>query len=354
MSRWSTRVQHNVPLREIVFDTFGGLLRFVPLDQAAEELILQLRDAITPIDQPIYGSGDSLPWLEEDSLVIGYVSEDAAYAYPVSVLDRHEIVNDVINGQPVLITYCPLCFSGVVFSRVLDGRVLTFGNTSALYQSDLVMYDHQTGSYWFQVAGEAVVGTLTHSRLGLLPSTTMSWGQWEKLFPDSRLLTGTAEAPTAFASSRYGRDSSRGYQERINENRFHFPVDRSRLDDRLPSGEIILTVEVADEVTAFPLGLIGDGAVNHQVGGQPVVIFVRANEQAVGAFSPVLDGRTLKFDFRDKDESFVDQQTGTVWDAAGRGTEGPLAGSQLERLNTRRAFWFSVVIAFPMVDLYLP
>ena len=168
---------HSVPLSDILFDTFRGSPRYLPLDRASESQILNLRDAIVPIDEPVYGDADALSWLQDDSLVLGYISADDAYAYPVSVLDRHEIVNDEIAGVPVLITYCPLCFSGVVYSRKLGGSVLTFGNTSALYQSDLVMYDHQTGSYWFQVAGEAVVGALTGSRLALLPSFTMAWGE---------------------------------------------------------------------------------------------------------------------------------------------------------------------------------
>ncbi len=144
------------------------------------------------------------------------------------------------------------------------------------------------------------------------------------------------------------------YQKRINEDRFVFPVDSDRLDDRLPSGEIVLTVEAGGAVTAFPLGLIGSGAVNHQVGGQAVVVLARAGNQAVGAFSPVVDGRALTFDYRDETQSFVDRETGSVWDAAGRAVAGPLEGAQMERLNTRRAFWFSIAIAVPNVDLYRP
>ena len=132
--------------KAIVFDTFGGSPRFLPLDQASDEDILRLRDLIRPILEPAYGVAEDLPWLNDTDLVIGYSAGDDAYAYPVNVLDFHEIVNDVIEGVPVLVTYCPLCFSGVVYSRELDGRALTFGNTSALFQSDLVMYDHQTGS----------------------------------------------------------------------------------------------------------------------------------------------------------------------------------------------------------------
>jgi hypothetical protein len=345
---------HSVPLADIVFDTFGGSPPSVPLDRASDDVILRLRDAITPIAQPAYGAAGGLPWLDDDKLVIGYRSESGAYAYPVNVLDFHEIVNDVIDGVPILVTYCPLCFSGVVFGRELDGRVLTFGNTNALYQSDLVMYDHQTGSYWFQVGGEAVVGSLTGSWLALLPSVTMVWGEWRSLYPETRLLTGFSGAPTAFADGRYRWGISGGYQDRINEERFVFPVDTDKLDHRLSSGEIVLTVEVGDAATAFPLGLIGDGAVNHDVGGQPVVVFARAGNRAAAAFSRVVDGRTLNFDFRDDDQSFVDRETGSAWDAGGRATSGPLTGSDLEQLNTRRAFWFSVAIAFPGEDVYLP
>ena len=132
----------SVPLSEIVFDTFGRTLaRFVALDRAQEELILGLRDAIAPVYHPVYGGEGDLPWLEDANLVIGYIAGDRAYAYPINILNLHELVNDELAGVPVLISYCPLCASGVVYSRKLDKQTLLFGNTSALYQSDLVMFD---------------------------------------------------------------------------------------------------------------------------------------------------------------------------------------------------------------------
>ena len=345
----------NVSLEEILFDTFGRTrARYVPLNEATGELILGLRDAIAPVYQPVYGGSADLPWLQDGDLVIGYATGEEAYAYPINVLNQHELVNDVIDGVPVLISYCPLCASGITFHRELDGQTLLFGNTSALYQSDLVMYDHQTGSYWFQTAGEAVVGWLTGSRLRLLPSATMAWGEWKGLYPNTRLLIGTASNPTRFASPRYSGDPFSGYQDRVNDNNFIFPVDQAKLDDRLPSGELVLTVEVEGGVTAYPLDRIGDDTVNDQVGGQPVVVFSRKNSQAVGAFSPIVDGQTLFFEYRAEDALSSDRQTGSGWDARGRAISGPLAGTQLQRLDTRRAFWFSIVIAFPGVNLYLP
>ena len=123
-------------------------------------------------------------------LVVACSAGGEAFAYPINILNFHEMVNDTIGGIPLLATYCPQWFSGVVFSREVDDQTITFENTSALYQSDLVLYDHQMGSYWFQVGGEAVVGTLTGARLEPLPSATMPWGEWRALYPDTLLITG--------------------------------------------------------------------------------------------------------------------------------------------------------------------
>ena len=344
-----------MPLEDILFDTFGTTrARFVPLSEISDELQTDLRDAIPPVDLPVYGGADALPWLDDDDLVLGYESGDEAFAYPINVLNFPEIVNDTIGGVPVLITYCPLCVSGVVFSREVDGQTLTFGNTSALYQSDLVMYDHQTGSYWFQVAGEAVVGTLTGSRLKPLPSATMPWARWKALHPDTLLITGVEGGlETFFAGSAYGNGFGSGYQDRINNEQFVFPVDEEKLDGRLSAGEIVLTVETGGAITAFPLGEIGDGAVNAEVGGEAVVVFTNSGGLSVAAFSRMLDGQTLTFDFQG-DGRFTDRETGSTWDFAGRAGDGPLAGSRLDRVSTRRSFWFAVAISFPGVEIYSP
>ncbi|PKB80874.1 MAG: hypothetical protein BZY88_07620 [SAR202 cluster bacterium Io17-Chloro-G9] len=345
---------HQVSLDDIVFDTFSGFGRYVPLSIADDDLILRLRDAIVPIAQPVYGGPDALSWLEDEDLVLGYRSGEAAFAYPVNVLNFHELVTDDIGGVPVLITYCPLCFSGVVFNREVDGRVLTFGNTSALYQSDLVMYDHQTGSYWFQVGGEAVVGTLTGTRLKILPSATMEWGQWRRLYPDTKLLVGTIQDTDGFNQSRYGRGMSAGFQDSVNREDFAFPVSKDKLDPRLSAGEIVVTIELNQAAKAYPLGLLGNAAVNDTLGGQPVVLLTREDNRGVGAFSPLLDAMALTFEFRDSDDAFVDRETVSIWDVGGRATSGPMEGVQLDLLNTRRAFWFSIAIAFPGIELFLP
>ena len=336
---------HSVPVEEVVFDTFDG--RFARLSVASQGLIEDSRDRINPIYNPTYGDAQGLPWLEDDDLVVGYISNKSAYAYPIKVLNFRELVNDVIDGVPILATYCPLCGSGVVFDRELEGETLLFGNTSALFQSDLVMFDHQTGSYWFQVLGEAIVGEKTGKRLALLPAMTISWGEWKGLHPDTRLLVadGGVPFPTRFAS-----DPFRNYGDRLDEGRFPFPVSEDRLDDRLKASEIVITAEVGSAVRAYPIHLIGNAAVNDHVGGRRVVVFSRT---ATGsAFFATVSGEALAFQF--KDGVFVDRNTGSSWNASGRATAGPLEGTTLEPVPSRRAFWFSIAGAIPGIELHLP
>ena len=140
---------HSVPLSEILFDTFGAFPWSLPVDSGKDHGHLELRDALTAMGTKEYGPLDALSWMRDDSLILGHASGEDAYAYPINGLNMREIVNDVINGVPVLVNHCHLCFSGMVYHRELDGKLLTYGNTSALYLSDMVMYDHHTDSYWF-------------------------------------------------------------------------------------------------------------------------------------------------------------------------------------------------------------
>ena len=348
------REKHSVPLEDIVFDTFGG--SFIRFTEASVDTIEVLRDAIAPIYTPSYGDPDELPWFRENFLVIGYESESGAYAYPITILRFHELVNDIIEGVPILVSYCPLCGSGIVYSRQLDGEILTFGNTGALYESDLVMYDHRTGSYWFQVLGEAIAGDMTGQKLTLLPSMTTYWGEWVAVHPDSRLLTGFGPDGSDFSNGLYGRDPSKGgVKAMLETGRFPFPVSEEKLDDRLPVSERILTVEVGGAAKAYPLWIIGDAAINDTVGGKPIVVFSRARDLGIrsgAAFLATMDGSILTF--QDEDGAFTDIETSSTWNIAGAATGGPLEGNRLEPLPSRRAYWFSIAGAIRGLDLYLP
>jgi hypothetical protein len=309
--------QHSVPLEEIYFDTFRPVNRAVPLSQAAPELIHQLRDAIPPIHDPKYETVVEANWLEEGDAVIGYAVGDQAWAYPIRILNFHEIVNDTLDGEPLVITFCPLCYSGIVFSRRLGDEILTFGNTSALYESDMVMLDYQTGSYWWQVAGQAIVGPLTEKTLTVLPSMTTTWGEWQRLYPETLILS----RDTGFQRD-YDRDPFVDYAEVVNTGRFAFPVSEA-----------------------------GQGtAIMDTVGDQDVVIFADPSGPTGAAYQPVAGEQTLTFEVQDGE--FTDLETGSTWDLAGRASSGPLAGTQLLAVPSKTTFWFAIIAAEPEITVY--
>ena len=285
--------------------TSTGPLQACPRPSLSQ--VRSLRDAIKPIYRAGYEDAHTLLWLLDRDLVIGYVSESGAYAYPINILNYWELVNDVIDGMPVLISYCPLCGSGVVYSREVEGETLLFGNTSALYESDLVMYDHQTGSYWFQVLGEAIVGEMTGTRLTLLPSQTVTWGEWKKLHPDTRLLAFDDGQP--FPPFE-GSDPMSAYLLGIDRGDFIVPIAEEKLDKRLRPGEAVVTVEVGSAVKAYPLRLIGQGAVNDTVGGQPAVVFTYKQGVTGSAFMATVAGSKLTFQFLD--DRITDRETGST------------------------------------------
>ena len=355
----------SVELEQIVFDLFSR--PGVSLAKIDEATILAFVDAFPPLDanralldesvaervgEVHYTSAAAAAYLPDDRLVPGYVADDGqAYAFPIGILNFHELVSDTLGGRAVLISYCPLCRSGVVYERVLDGEVLTFGNTNALFQNDLVMFDRQTTSYWFQTGGEAVVGPLTGKRLPVLPSTLLPWGAWRAEHPDTLVLS---------MDTGFNRDCQvdpfDGYESVINAGRFSFPVDDEVAnDDRLPLDELVLGLEVGDAARAYPLDTLGDAAVNDEIEGQPVVVFSSANGPTGNAFDPRLDAALAegeRLTFRFADGAYTDEQTGSLWSLGGRATAGPLAGAQLTPLPVRTTFWFSYRSAFPNVVVF--
>lgn len=164
------------------------------------------RDGIPSIDNPRFSPASSLTDLADREPVIQLVINDTARAYPLRVLTWHEIVNDEIEGRPVAVTYCPLCNASIVFDRRLEGRVLEFGTTGKLRNSDLVMYDRETESWWQQFTGTAIAGELEGQNLSLIPSRIVSFAAFRQAHPDGAVLV-----PGDPAFRDYGRNPYRGY-----------------------------------------------------------------------------------------------------------------------------------------------
>jgi hypothetical protein len=146
------------------------------------------RDGIPALDHPPFLRAPEASW-GDDEPVLGAVVRGEARAYPVAVLNWHELVNDTLGGEPILVSFCPLCGTGLVFDRRVGGEVRTFGVSGLLYRSDLLMYDHGSESLWSQISAEAVTGPLLGQRLRVLRARMDQWGQWRRDHPESTVLS---------------------------------------------------------------------------------------------------------------------------------------------------------------------
>jgi len=221
------------------------------------------RDVIPALFDPQFAAARDVRYLPDEARVIVLEIERDARAYPLAFLDRHELVNDLVGGVPVLISWCPLCGSSVVYEREVEGQLLTFGVSGYLYRSDVLMYDHQTESFWSQLHQGAVAGPQTGTPLTVIPSRVTSLDAFRRERPAGKVLRGgTGMLPPA----AYGRSPYAGYAD---SPRIWFPVGTLR-DDLPPKAEVIGLAQGGDSC-AFPLDVLArapEGVTRHVVGGK--------------------------------------------------------------------------------------
>lgn len=339
-SEWTTDfTKHSVPLDEIMS---GG----------------PPKDGIPAIDTTRFDAvADADKWLKPREPVILFEHAGEGRAYPLQILIWHEIANDIVAGLPVVVTFCPLCNTSIVFDRRLDGRVLDFGTTGKLRFSDLVMYDRQTESWWQQATGEAIVGEMTGKRLVFLPSQIISWEMFKLTYPGGKVLN----RETGHGRS-YGRNPYVGYDD-INSSPFLY---RGPKDGRLPPMARVVTISLNGEDVAYPFGVMEKArVVSDTVGGRPIVVmFTKGVTSALdggsisdsrdvgsaGVFERTLEGKVLTF--KTSGVRFIDAQTGSTWNILGVATAGPLAGKRLTPVVSGNHFWFSWAAFKPKTRIY--
>lgn len=337
---WKTDFsRHSVPFGEILS---GGVSR----------------DGIPPIDKPEFVTvADADGWLAKQEPVIALEINGDARAYPLQVIIWHELVNDEVGGMPVTVSFCPLCNSVLVFDRRLDGVVYDFGVSGNLRNSDLIMWDRQTESWWQQLTGNAIIGQLAGKKLRILPSSIIAWSDFKAAHPQGKVLS----KKTGYYR-RYGDNPYVGY-DRADTPPFLFD---GKLDDRLQPKERVLAVTIGEVSAAFPFGVLrSERVVSYTLNGQEMVILFKpgarsalgaqsiadaADVGATGVFDPNLDGKKLRF--RAEGEHFVDRETGSVWNILGEAIDGPLAGKKLTPIVHANHFWFTWAAFKPDTTIY--
>jgi len=241
-------VKHSIPLNEILS---GG----------------PAKDGIPSIDDPKFISAEEASaYLNSDSFGLGLIHKGEARFYPYEILVWHEIINDEIGGDPVLVTYCPLCATGVVFERAVNGEAQEFGVSGKLWKSNLLMYNRTSKeddeSLWSQVLGEAVLGVNTGEKLRIISSDTVRFTDWRKENPNTKVLSRETGALRS-----YGLDPYKNY---YTSESVSFGATFN--DDRLHPKRFVLGIEINGKFKAYDRDALKVGETKDRFQGQEIRI----------------------------------------------------------------------------------
>jgi Protein of unknown function (DUF3179) len=315
-------------------------------------------DGIPALERPRTLPARRARYLAAGDPVFGVELNGAARAYPLRILDWHEMANDVVGGVPVSLAYCTLCGAGVLFDARTREHTHTFGSSGFLMRSNKLMYDRETRTLWNQLTGEPVLGPLAGGRIRLrqLPLVTTTWGRWRRLHPDTRVL-----------------DIRTGHQ-RVYENGAAY-ADYFASDDPLfpakdpgrglEPKERVLALRIGEAAKAYPLDrVLPRRVVNDRLGGRAVVI-VAAGGRVVTRGVDVGSALAAAYEagaelrafargthrFRAAGADALADEHGRRWRVTEQALASP-AGERLERLPAHLAYAFGWLAYFPRTEIY--
>lgn len=320
------------------------------------------RDGIPAVDNPLMETVDEAQrWLVEQSPVIAVEIDGEARAYPQAILMWHEIANDEIADVPVAVTFCPLCNSSLVFDRRFDGQVLTFGVSGVLRNSDMVMFDRETETWWQQFLGQGIAGEYNDELLDIIPSQVVGFGQFADQYPDGLVMSRDTGIGRSYGVNPYsGLDDG------------DTPVTslfRGDYDSRLPDRSRVMAVDLEGVIIAYPFGVLRDEIVIHDsIGEIEVVAFWQPGVASsldtreidagrdigtAALYDRTLDdGTVLSFTWDADSNSLVDEQSNSTWNLFGEATSGDLEGTQLRLMVSAPHYWFAWAAFHPETEIY--
>ncbi len=307
------------------------------------------KDGIPALTEPLFIPAAEADYLDEDDLVLGYRDGSDIRAYPHAILDWHEIVNDKVNGLAFAVNYCPLTGTGISWGRTFDGVETTFGVSGLLYNSNLILFDRETDSYWSQMLLQSVKGDLRGTWAETFHIVETTWATWQEMYPETKVIS----TETGYNRS-YGFYPYRDYRE--DHDHFLFPF--SPVDNRLNSKERVHGIIIQDSAKAYRLNTFAGGLtiVEDTFMSEPIVITGSKENDFIVSFSRTMpDGTILSFEPSPAnsaaDEIMTDLE-GNTWDVFGEALSGPRQGERLSPTRSFMGFWFAWGAFYPELLIY--
>jgi len=298
---------------------------------------------IPAINNPKFIPASEADFLSDEDIVLGLEYKGVERAYPFKILVFHEIVNDEINGEPILVTECPLCLTGIAFKRTIDGQVAEFGTSGKLWNANLVMYDTLTDSYWSQVSGKAIVGELTGTKLERIPIDTVRWKDWLASHPNTEVLSTDTGFFRSYGADPYGSVVDFDLSGYYGSAGVGFGVGAT--DPRLHAKALIHGVEIGNTPKAYPREEVKKaGLVNDVIEGKEILALYNPDTGVVKIFDRTFDGEVLEFEIQN---GKLFDSLGNEWDFDGQSPAG-----ELTRIDDTFGFWFSWAKTYPDTELF--
>ena len=304
------------------------------------------RDGIPSIDRPIMALAADVTGIRPTELVIGIELDGVVHAYPHNILNWHEVVNDSINFDSFVISYCPLTGSAMSWDIDDSRSDVEFGVSGLLYNSNLILYDRETDSHWSQMLELSVEGTRRNNRPVRKQLIETTWATWQQMYPDSFVLTRL----TGFT-----RDyDSYPYQDYRFSDELLFPV--ANTDNRLQAKTRVVGIRGTTTNKVYQLDGFGAStvAINDQFEGTPIVVVGNTSRNFAAIYGRELsDGTILDLTGIDGQLPAVMQDSeGNVWDVFGHAISGPRTGEELEITQSYISMWFAWAAFFPSTDIH--
>jgi hypothetical protein len=201
------------------------------------------RDGIPALSNPKMIAAIDVDYLADNDRVVGITLNGKSRAYPIAILNWHEIVNDEIGNKRFAVTYCPLCGTAVAFDSSIDGKSTDFGVSGLLYNSDVLLYDRDTESLWSQIMSQSVSGVRVGKQLTRIPISHTSWKDWRTRNPNTLVLSEDTGL-----HRDYQRNPYEGYEK---SRHTYFSVNNKAPDNYHPK-EVVVGVEVNGIYKAYP------------------------------------------------------------------------------------------------------
>ena len=287
-----------------------------------------------------------LTQLDDTEEVLGVTINGQSRAYPLRFIAWHHIVNDTLGGEPIAVTYCSVCNSGVVYNPIVDGKRRLF-NVFGLYRGVMAMWDPSNSTVWSHLSGQALLGPDKGQSLSTHPVINTSWGEWKRLHPS----TTTPSWDTGF-QQYYGDRIVSGEHSMPSE----FPATlRGLRDDRLNPFTLVEGVRIGALVRAYPYDALdaAGGVAQEMLGSHSVVVLYDSSQKTAAAFDPRIGSKTLEFSRAPiRLNAFLDTDTDSEWNVEGLCTSGKYAGTQLTRLSSEQSKWYGWSAYYPQTTVF--